>query len=80
MNEGKHTKGPCGEIQAWENENLTELGHYKGRMLRGFGFPYRIGEYVPVDKRYSAMAAHRWALAAFLAATQFPRGAVKGGW
>ena len=51
------------DIQKWESQYLTRTGHYKGIELNRFGFPYGFGEYVPIDRRYSAMAEHRWAMA-----------------
>lgn len=52
------------EIVDWEAANLNALGRYIGRELRAFGFPYAHGEWVPVNARYSAMASHRYAVAA----------------
>ena len=46
---------------AWEEKHLLSTGHYAGPDLSKRGFPYRPGQYVPLDKRYSAMLAHRWA-------------------
>ena len=46
---------------AWENKHLLSTGHYAGPDLTDKGFPYRPGEYVPIDQRWSAMLAHQWA-------------------
>lgn len=48
-------------IAAWERKNLRN-GRYCGSALRCDGFTYDRGEYVPVDKRHSAMLEHEWAL------------------
>ena len=50
-------------LESWENENLR-AGKYIGSDLRQLGFHYELGQYVPIDTRYSAMLAHRWAICA----------------
>jgi hypothetical protein len=52
------------DIREWEAANLDAHGRYIGRDLAAFGFPHPRGEWVPIDRRYSAMAAHRYAVAA----------------
>lgn len=49
-------------VGQWCRQNLTPFGAYVGMDLRSEGFPYARGEYVPVDRRYSAMLAHRYAM------------------
>lgn len=49
-------------VGQWCQQNLTPFGAYVGMDLRSEGFPYARGEYVPVDKRYSAMLSHRRAM------------------
>ena len=57
-----HSAPTSSAIARWEALYLTDCGHYKGVGVHRFGFPYKFGEYVPIDKRYSAMMAHRWAM------------------
>jgi hypothetical protein len=49
------------QLIAWEKRYLLASGHYAGPDLTDKGFPYRPGQHVPIDidKRYSAMLAHR---------------------
>lgn len=42
------------QIKNFERWNLDTTGHYKGLDLTKFGFPYRPGNYIPIDERYSA--------------------------
>lgn len=46
------------QVRKWENANLNGLGKYIGIPLKYF--PYKRGEYIPIDKRYSAMCAWRY--------------------
>jgi hypothetical protein len=50
------------EIACWSSLYLDQLGNYCGPDLREFGFPYTQGEWVPVDRRWSAMTEHKHAL------------------
>lgn len=51
-------------IETWEQNNLNSIGKYTGEDLRLYGFPYDVGEYVPVHTRYSAVLAHHHAMTA----------------
>ena len=48
------------EVDAWQQQNLSPFGRYVGMTMQGF--PYARGEYVPVEKRHTAMLEHRVAL------------------
>lgn len=52
---------PQREVADWERLFLSS-GNYRGPNLTEYGFPYLPGEYVPVDKRWSAMTEHKHAL------------------
>jgi hypothetical protein len=49
------------EVANFERYQLDLAGNYIGGDLRRFGFYYRLGEWVPVDKRYSAACEWHWA-------------------
>lgn len=51
------------KIDRWESVWLTPEKRYKGPDVRYLGFSYNFGEYIPVDRRYSAMLEHNWAIA-----------------
>lgn len=46
------------QIEEWERVNLNSLGKYTGVPLRYYA--YERGEYIPVEKRYSAMLAWKY--------------------
>ena len=55
-------------VKDWERDNLSHYGQYKGPDLTEYGFAYKRGDYVPVDKRYSAYtswshAQNAWGMA-----------------
>lgn len=55
------------EVAAWEAKYLDPAtGRYTGHEFGRFGFTYSPGEYVPINKRYSAMNEHSWAVACYL--------------
>ncbi len=47
-------------IKSWERRYIDSSGHYKGPNLQRMS--YAPGDYVPVNKRYSAMSEFRYAL------------------
>lgn len=47
------------EVLEWESVNLGLYYQYIGQDLRAYGFPYKPGEFIPVDARYSAMLMWR---------------------
>lgn len=56
----------------WQETELTALGRYRGAVLLGFYYSY--GEYIPVDKRYSAWLEWSWAHRADTAYTKLTQG------
>jgi len=61
------------EVTEWETRYLNTCGRYRSPEIEGF--PYRYGQWVPVNERYSAMLEHRWALRAH--ARQLTKGIVE---
>ncbi len=46
-------------ITNWSDQNLDQCGRYVGEELKHF--PCTVGEWVPVDSRYSAILNHAYA-------------------
>lgn len=49
------------EVHMWEGENLDQTGKYTGPELTSYGFPFKKGQYIPVDQRATAMYCFNWA-------------------
>lgn len=54
------------QIKLFERWNLDKTGHYIGADLTKYGFPYQPGNYVPIDKRYSATCELNHAITAII--------------
>ncbi len=64
----------------FEQLHITTLGRYIGpewhQLFHGSDWPYAYGQYIPVDKRYSAALAYNWHWRAWFASSgtkQHPR-------
>lgn len=49
------------QLSQWEACTLDGTGRWIAGDWTMYGFPYAPGDWVPIDRRYSAMLAHRWA-------------------
>jgi len=51
-------------IAKFERLHVADGGHYIGpdwrKLFYGPDWPYAYGQYIPVDKRYSAAASYNW--------------------
>ena len=56
------------QIDSFERWYLDPTGRYVGIDLQRYGFPYAPGEWVPIDKRYSATLQWNYAMDARLLA------------
>lgn len=44
------------DIKAWGSSNLDANGRYIGKPMSNYGFLYKVGQFIPITDRYSAMA------------------------
>ena len=52
------------DIKKFQRNHINALGQYVGpswaKLFIGSDWPYDYGDYIPIDKRYSAAASFQW--------------------